>query len=83
MQVVLVGGDEERRPLAATLARRYLPFAIEIPVDPSRQDALGQALPFVAAMRQVEGRATAYVCRDFACRPPVTTADALAAELRA
>ena len=29
--------------------------------------------PFVEAMAMVDGRATAYVCRDFACRQPATT----------
>ena len=32
--------------------------------------------------RQKDGRATAFVCRDFACREPVTTPDALAAQLQ-
>ena len=29
----------------------------------------------------IDGRPTAYVCRDFACRLPVTDPDALRAEL--
>jgi uncharacterized protein YyaL (SSP411 family) len=82
MQIVIVGSEEERRPLAAAMARRYLPFAIQIPVDAARQAALGGELPFVAAMKPIDGRATAYVCRDFACRQPVTTVDGLEAELR-
>jgi len=39
-------------------------------------------MPFIAALRQKEGRATAFVCRDFACHEPVTSADALAAQLQ-
>jgi uncharacterized protein YyaL (SSP411 family) len=38
-------------------------------------------LPFVAAMKQVQGAAAAYVCRDFTCREPVTTVDALETEV--
>jgi uncharacterized protein YyaL (SSP411 family) len=34
-------------------------------------------------MQPVNGRAAAYVCRDFACRQPVTSAEALEQELRA
>jgi len=81
-QIVLVGDGEERRPLAAVVARRYLPFAIEIPVAPATQPALASALPSIAAMTSVGGRATAYVCRDFTCREPVTTGEALAAQLQ-
>ncbi len=82
-QIVLLGDEDARRPLASRVARRYLPFAIEIPVSPAGQAALGAALPFVAAMKQLDGRGTAYVCRDFTCRQPVTTPDALDAELGA
>jgi len=38
-------------------------------------------MPFVAPMRMRDGRATAYVCRAFTCREPVTDAAALAAQL--
>jgi uncharacterized protein YyaL (SSP411 family) len=81
-QIVIVGEEDDTRPLAATVAGRYLPFAIQIPVAPAHQPALGAALPFVAAMTARDGRATAYVCRDFTCRAPVTAPDALAAELQ-
>jgi uncharacterized protein YyaL (SSP411 family) len=80
-QIVIVGAADERRPLESTVARRYLPFAIHVPLDPGHQAALAGMLPFVAAMRQLDGRATAYVCRDFTCRAPVAEAEALAAQL--
>jgi len=32
-------------------------------------------------MTAVDGKTTAYVCRDFTCRQPVTTADELAKQL--
>jgi uncharacterized protein YyaL (SSP411 family) len=40
-------------------------------------------MPFIAAMTPIEGQATAFVCRDFACQQPVTTAADLAAQLTA
>jgi len=39
-------------------------------------------MPFIGPMQQQDNRATAFVCRDFACREPVTTPDALAAQLQ-
>jgi uncharacterized protein len=80
-QIVIVGDAATRAPLEQALAHHYLPFAIQIPVAPEHQSVLAQAMPFAGAMRAVDGRATAYVCRDFACRAPVTTAEALLAEL--
>jgi uncharacterized protein YyaL (SSP411 family) len=83
-QVVVLGTDEEARPLAAELARHYLPFAVVIPVHPGpQQDAIAKLLPFAGAMRPVEGKATAFVCRDFTCREPVTAPEALADQLAA
>ncbi|MGK2849492.1 MAG: hypothetical protein ACSLFN_01060, partial [Candidatus Limnocylindrales bacterium] len=45
-------------------------------------DAVGaSAIPLLADRVAIDGRPTAYVCRDFACRLPVTTAEALEAQL--
>ena len=81
MQVVVVG--DEDRGLSKEIARHYLPFAVTIPVRPgAQQQALAGTLPFIGAMRQLGNAATAFVCRDFACREPVSDSDALAAQLR-
>jgi len=74
-QVVLVGSRdrEDTRALAAALARRYLPFAVFVPLEPGdAQDRLARVLPLVGAMRARDGQATAYICRDFACREPIS-----------
>jgi hypothetical protein len=85
-QIVVAGdpGHSSTRALVAEAARHYQPFAVFIPVTPGpRQQALGRRLAFVAAMPARDGLATAYVCRDFACRQPVTDPAAFAVELRA
>jgi uncharacterized protein YyaL (SSP411 family) len=80
-QVVVVG--EEGGALKNEIARHYLPFAVTIPVRPgAQQQALARVLPFVGAMRALGGAATAFVCRDFACREPVSDSEALAEQLR-
>jgi uncharacterized protein YyaL (SSP411 family) len=80
-QIVIVGDAAGRPDFERAVASRYLPFAIQIPVAPDRQSALAPALPFIGDMRTMDGKATAYVCRDFTCRAPVTSADAMLAEL--
>jgi uncharacterized protein YyaL (SSP411 family) len=80
-QIVIVGG-EQATPLLAEAARHYRPFTLQIPVRPGpAQSAIAGVMPFVAAMKPAAGQATAFVCRDFACGEPVTSADALAAQL--
>ena len=83
-QVVVLGAREGRdtATLQAEIARHYLPFAIVIPVEPGeRQARLASLMPFIAPMRMQDGKATAFVCRNFACRAPVSTPEALASQL--
>ncbi len=82
-QVVVVGepAAPETRALKRQLASHYLPFALEIPVEPGpRQAAVAARLGFVASMTAPRG-AAAYVCRDFTCRQPVSRPDDLPAVL--
>jgi uncharacterized protein YyaL (SSP411 family) len=43
--------------------------------------AVGSGVPLMEGRVPVDGAPAAYVCRDFACRMPVTAVDALRAEL--
>jgi uncharacterized protein YyaL (SSP411 family) len=81
-QIVIVGPPdrEDTRQMRDVLARRHLPFAIVIPVHPgAQQERLARLLPWLGSMSMRDGRATAYVCRDFTCLQPVTTAGELEA----
>ena len=73
-QIVLVG-EEGRGELERLVNARYLPFTIVLSVTADEQRRLGAELAFVRQMKTVDGRATAYVCRDFTCRQPVTTVE--------
>ncbi len=78
-QIVVVEGEGDA--LDRAIAWLYLPFAIQLRVTRESQRALAASLPFVAAMQPVDGQAAAYVCRNFTCRQPVTTIEALQQEL--
>ena len=74
-QIVIVGEPDvpATRALERVVAARYLPFAVRLRVTPGDGQArLGERLPFVGALREIDGRPTAYVCTDFTCREPVT-----------
>jgi uncharacterized protein len=80
-QIVIVGDGEPARTLRIEAARHYLPFAVVIPISSDAlRDSLSTLLPFTTAMTAREG--AAYVCRNFTCRQPVTTAEQLEHELR-
>jgi uncharacterized protein YyaL (SSP411 family) len=79
-QIVIVeaGADDS---LDRAIALQYLPFSIQLRVAPDAQRALAGSLPFLETMLPMNGLTAVYVCRDFACRQPVTTVDALQQEL--
>jgi uncharacterized protein YyaL (SSP411 family) len=79
-QVVIVG-DAGADALERAVLTRYHPFAIVLRVPAGAQPALAAVLPWLAAMTAVNGQAAAYVCRQFACRQPVTSAAAVEEEL--
>jgi uncharacterized protein len=85
-EIVVVGprGRKDSEALLSTVGAHYRPFAMVIPVDPDAGDArppLSSLMPAAAAMTMRGGVATAYVCRAFACREPVTEAAALTAQM--
>ena len=83
-QVVVSGprDDEATKALARSAASHYLPASVFIPVESAETaQALGERLPWLAAMKRREGRPTAYVCHNFACREPVTEARDLDSQL--
>jgi uncharacterized protein YyaL (SSP411 family) len=82
-QIVVAGetGAPDTRALLDALRVSYRPAAVVVPAFAQHRTALERVLPWVSGMVARDGRATAYVCRDFACRAPVHTAEALVAQL--
>jgi uncharacterized protein YyaL (SSP411 family) len=78
-EVAVVGdpADPATRALLEPVARGFRPnqvLAVSAAPDES-------AVPLLHGRTAIDGRPTAYVCRDFACRMPVTDAVALVSEL--
>jgi uncharacterized protein len=81
IELAIVGDprSDDFRALTRAAAEQYVP-ALVLAGGPSR-NAVGIAL--LADRPTADGRATAYVCRHFACDAPVTDAAALRAQLDA
>jgi uncharacterized protein len=77
-QIVLVGERDapDTRQLLRALHSRFIPNRIVLLVNAESRHALARYLPSIADMTAIGGRATAYVCEDYACQLP--TADAAA-----
>jgi uncharacterized protein YyaL (SSP411 family) len=78
-EVAIVGdpGEAETRALLDVAVRPFRPNqVIAVSADPDRS-----AIPLLHARTRIEDRATAYVCRGFACQRPVTAPAELVSQL--
>ncbi len=81
-EVAIIGKPDadDTRGLLEVVRRRFRPNTIVALAAPDDQAAIA-AIPLLADRPQVNGQATVYVCRQFACQAPVTEPEALANEL--
>jgi uncharacterized protein YyaL (SSP411 family) len=74
-EVVLAGDPSasDTRSMAQALRRAFVPNKVVLfrPAGVQRPE-IAELAPFTLYQRSVDGRATAYVCRDYACQLPVT-----------
>ncbi len=84
-EVVVVGpaAAAQTQGLLAVAREGYDPARILLVLDPSSPDAADRRsrVPLLAGKGAINGRPTAYVCRDRSCLEPVTSPDELRAQL--
>ena len=84
-EVAIVGqaGEADSEALLDVVRSRYLPRTVVAFRDMGRVEdpASSEPGPLLEGRQLVDGAAAAYVCRNFACRRPVTTPAELLAEL--
>jgi hypothetical protein len=76
-EIILVGGrdDADTQALLRTLHSRFVPNRVVMLVDsPEARRALAAGIPSIEFMEKMEGRASAYVCRNYTCQLPLTEA---------
>ena len=76
---VVIAGDpsaSDTREMIRALQRAFVPNKVVLfrPAGVERPE-IAELAPFTLAQTSVDGRATAYVCRDYACQLPVTDSD--------
>src|SRR5688500_8081226 len=73
-QIVIIGhaNGEDTAEMWRAANDAYRPFSVITLVDPLEQQALAEQMPWVAEMKMIGDKATAYVCRNFACAAPTT-----------
>jgi uncharacterized protein len=72
-QIVIAGKADvaDTRAMLHAVRKRYLPNAIVILADGGEsQKTLKKLLPFLETIKSIDGKATAYVCVNYACQLP-------------
>ena len=80
-EIIIVGNpaDADLKALMAEVSSLYLPNKVVQLAAPGT--ALAEISPLLQGKTQIDGRATVYVCQNFTCSAPVTTAGELRALL--
>ena len=78
-EVAIIGDPQqtETQRLLSVVNSRYLPNSVLASAAPANSVAT-QTIPLLADRPLKDGQPSAYVCQNFACQAPVTTAEALA-----
>ena len=80
-QIVIAGtkGEAGTEALLREVHSRYMPNTVLLLADGAEnQQFLEKTLAFLQTAKQIDGKATAYVCEDFSCKMPVNSAEELA-----
>ena len=83
-QEIVVASRGQNDPATEALMRvlysKWLPNKVTVPFDPSDPAAI-TGLPLLEGKTMIDGRPTVYLCEHYTCGTPVTTPDALRAQM--
>jgi uncharacterized protein YyaL (SSP411 family) len=83
-EIAIIGAPEapETRAMVDQVFKRYLPNKV-VAFAPDADSKASQTVKLLEGRGMIDGKATAYVCRNFYCEAPQTSADGLAEALNA
>jgi uncharacterized protein YyaL (SSP411 family) len=82
VQIVIAGDRVNAEQMLCIVGQSYLPNKVLLLADSGdNQSFLAQHVPEMAHMKPIDGKPTAYVCRNFVCDLSVTDPDALRQKL--
>jgi len=83
-QIVIVGGaaSSATREMLRSIRSRFLPRAVTVLIDDdAARDFFGTKAEFYRSVDAIDGKPTAYLCRDFVCELPTTSVEKFNAQL--
>ncbi|MDX6693813.1 MAG: uncharacterized protein QOF02_1416 [Blastocatellia bacterium] len=82
-EIAIIGprGDAQTQALVREVWKEYLPNKVLAQAD-EHETRAAEIVPLLRERSMTRGTATAFVCENYTCQQPVTTAEELAAQLR-
>lgn len=72
---IVISGEkdaEDTRAMIAALRKGFRPNQVILLRTPENAEALAKLAPYTETQLSIDGKATAYICRNFACKVPST-----------
>ncbi|RKX40601.1 MAG: hypothetical protein DRP64_12425 [Verrucomicrobia bacterium] len=84
VEIVVVGkrDSEDTQQMLEYINRIYKPGKVVLFKDPADADRLAGLAPFTKEQGMVDGKATVYICRNFACEQPINSIGKLKERLK-
>ncbi|MEM1944487.1 MAG: thioredoxin domain-containing protein [Nitrososphaerota archaeon] len=76
-EVIIVGGEDEVQKMLDVVYPTYHPMRVVLVLTPTNASELLELAPVARGKERVDDKTTAYVCENYTCRFPVTTAEEL------
>jgi len=79
-EIVIAGNADaaDTRQMLELIRNKFLPNAVILLHQQEKADsAIDKTIPFIKNLTAIEGKATAYVCENYACNRPVNKIDDL------
>ena len=78
-QIIIVGDptSADTQALLSCVHNHFLPNKVVMVADGNQDGFLYSKLEVLKLLTRIEGKATAYVCENYACQLPVTTVEGL------
>lgn len=66
------GDTDETWSMLSDVGRKFLPNMVIMLNDSDQRAAISEILPHIIEQKAIDDKATAYICDNFACKPPIT-----------
>ncbi|MEG6586799.1 thioredoxin domain-containing protein [Dendrosporobacter sp. 1207_IL3150] len=84
-QHIVVAGSsdsEDTWSMLNEVGNKFLPYTVIMLNDSEHKELINEVLPHIVEQQPLEGKATAYVCNNLSCKPPISSIERLGEQIK-